>query len=204
LGKKSIYASLRERKVIGVTLAGVPSRIPHPTLVAKRRNKSAGDLVSTGMMKRFFALTLAAGLIGGEATILNCTAADGALSRRVAIRDQAKEKLGLTDEQLNKVKSELSAEKESIKDIMQRLRTERANLRAAIQKKDAKETDVRAAAAKLAEAEADAAVLRSRLYGKVNPILTDDQRAKLKEMDAHVDDLVSKLLEKAGDRLNLQ
>jgi Spy/CpxP family protein refolding chaperone len=155
-------------------------------------------------MKQLIAFTLITGLFCGTATVATCRAADAPLSRFNAMRDQAKEKLGLTDEQLSRIKSEFAAEKDSIRDIMARLHTERAALRETIQKKDAKEAEVRAAAAKLAEVEADAAVLRSRLFGKVNPILTDEQRTKLKEMHAHVDDLVQRLLEKAGARLNGQ
>jgi Spy/CpxP family protein refolding chaperone len=157
-----------------------------------------------GMMKRLFALSLAVAVFAGGSTVINCRAADDAVPRRAAAREQLKEKFGLTDEQLDKIKTEFGAHKETIKDITSRLHAARTNLRDTIQKSGVSEADVRAAAAKLAAVEADAAVLRSKLFGKVNSILTDQQRAKLKEVNTHMDDFLQKLLEKAGDRLNLQ
>ena len=59
----------------------------------------------------------------------------------------------------------------------------RQNLRAAIQASDANETTVRAASAKVASAEADLAVERMKLYGKIAPILTDEQRRQITDFE---------------------
>jgi Spy/CpxP family protein refolding chaperone len=155
------------------------------------------------MMKPIFALAMASAFFASGVIVLNSNAADAG-TRRDNFREQVKEKLGLTDDQVEDIKTTLLAEKDAIKDIMNRLHAVKSSLRDAIQKENAKEADVRAAAAKFAAVEADSAVLRSRLYGKINKTLTEEQRGKLKDLNANVDDFISKLIEKAGERLNLQ
>jgi len=136
---------------------------------------------------------------------MDLRAADAApLGRRAAFTEKVKEKLGLSDEQTQKIKSELAANKESITDVVRRMHVARADLRDVIQKPGATETEIRAAAAKIAPVEADAAVLRAKLYAKVSAILTTEQNEKLKQLNASVDQFVTTIMERAGDRLNLQ
>ena len=145
---------------------------------------------------------MAATLSMGGAAISKVNAADNApLGRRAAFAEKVKEKLGLTDEQGQKIKEEMIAEKDTIVDLMQRFQTARHELSETIEKSSATEADVRLAAGKLAVVEADAAVLRAKLYKKISPILTQEQVGKLKELNGSVDQLLSQVIEKAGTKL---
>jgi Spy/CpxP family protein refolding chaperone len=77
----------------------------------------------------------------------------------------------------------------------------RVALRTEIQKPDASEASVREAATKLAAVEADLAVERMKLHGKISPILTAEQREKLSEFQAGVDQFVDRLIDRAHKRL---
>jgi periplasmic protein CpxP/Spy len=117
--------------------------------------------------------------------------AEGAAVRRGMggqFLSKAKEKLGLTDEQINKIKGELLAEKEILKPLVTSLHDAKIGLREVIQKKGASESEIRAASAKVAAVEADLAVERARLYGKLSSILTADQLAKIDEFQEKMDD----------------
>jgi Spy/CpxP family protein refolding chaperone len=91
-----------------------------------------------------------------------------------------KEKLGLTDEQVAKIKTEFRAQKGPLKEEAQKVRSARANLRHAVQA-GAPETDLRSAAAALGVAEGDLAVLRAMLFARIAPILTPEQLAKIRD-----------------------
>ena len=122
---------------------------------------------------------MAAGLAAGGLNVPTSRGAESASARhalREHVLERVKEKLGLTDEQIEKIKAELKADKDTLKSEVTQLHQARVGLRAAIQAADATETSVRAAAAKVAAAEADFAVERFKLYGKINPILTAEQR----------------------------
>ncbi len=156
------------------------------------------------MNKHLLILSMAAALGAGGVFPSNLHAAEneGTRPTRATRFDEARDKLGLSDGQLQQLKQELVAEKDSIKELLDRLKETRTGLRDAIQKADATEPQVRAAAAKLAEVEADAAVLRMKLHGRVKTILTEEQREKIKEMNASLDGFIQKAIEKAGERLN--
>ncbi len=152
-------------------------------------------------MNRFLIVTMAAAITASGFTVLPSHAAETAPARRAAFAEKAKEKLNLTDEQLRQIKSEVVVQKESLADIMKRMKSAKAILRDAIQKSDATETEIRAAAAKVAIVEADAAVLRAKLYGKINPILTSDQQATLKELNSSADELITQMISRIGGKV---
>jgi Spy/CpxP family protein refolding chaperone len=115
--------------------------------------------------------------------------------------ERAKEKLGLSDTQVAQIKGVFKADKDNLTGLLTRWHEARAGLRSAIQAADATETSVRAASAKVAAVEADLAVERLALFGKISPILTGEQREKLGELQARVDDFVDGLIHRLGERL---
>jgi Spy/CpxP family protein refolding chaperone len=154
--------------------------------------------------KSLLVLSLAAALVAGGFTVLNAPAAN-ATGRPGAghgrLLERAKEKLGLTDEQAAQIKAILKSEKENLTGLMTRLHDVRSGLREAIRSANATEASVRSASAKVAAVEADLAVERLKLYGKISPILTDDQRAKLADLAQRMDELVDSVIARAGERL---
>jgi protein CpxP len=108
-------------------------------------------------------------------------------------------KLNLTDDQKKQIKAVLVADKGTLKGLFSQLHEARQNLRGAIRASDANEADVRAASAKVAGVEADFAVERMKLYGRIAPILTDEQRRKLADFEQQVDNLVSRALARSGE-----
>ena len=110
-------------------------------------------------------------------------------------------KLNLTDDQKTQIKAVLIADKGTLVGLFGQLHEARQNLRAAIHASDANETGVRAASAKVASAEADLAVERMKLYGKIAPILTDDQRAQLAGLQQRADEFVDNVIARIGSGL---
>ena len=108
-------------------------------------------------------------------------------------------KLNLTDEQKTQIKAVLIADKGTLVGLFGQLHEARQNLRAAIHASDANETGVRAASAKVASAEADLAVERMKLYGKIAPILTAEQRRQISEFEQRVDSFADNAFARAGD-----
>jgi Spy/CpxP family protein refolding chaperone len=144
-------------------------------------------------------LTAAATLFGGGFAVHQASAADRSLAQEKGFRrgqflQRAREKLGLTDEQTEKIKSELQAEKGTIAGLLSRLRDARTSLRSAIQAPDANEAAVREASAKVAAVEADIAVERMKLSARIQPILTPEQRAKVNEFWARMGDVVDQII----------
>jgi Spy/CpxP family protein refolding chaperone len=139
------------------------------------------------------------GLIGFNAPAQDNGPATGIGSGRLA--EQAKEKLGLTDEQLGQIKSVLKSEKSNIVSLLSRVRDSRAELREAIRATDANETSVRAASAKVATVEADVAVERMKLFHQISPILTDDQRAKLAALQSNLNGFIGEAINHLDARL---
>ena len=113
---------------------------------------------------------------------------------------RAKEKLGLTEEQVTKIKSELKAEKDTLSELLTRLREARVGLREAIQATDANETSIRAASAKVAAVEADLAVERLKLHGRISPILTPEQHEKITDFQTRLDEFLDNRLNHLGER----
>jgi Spy/CpxP family protein refolding chaperone len=147
-------------------------------------------------------MAMAAGLLLGGLTLNSFAAADRALPRRGEVAERVKEKLGLTDEQVKKIKSEVASEKSDISDVAHRLHTARTELRETIQKPDATENEIRGASAKVAAVEADAAVLRAKLHKKISPVLTSEQQGKIKKAQKHVGQLVDRIIDRIGERLS--
>jgi Spy/CpxP family protein refolding chaperone len=106
-----------------------------------------------------------------------------------------------SDEQVAKLKAELTGEKDTLRSLIFALHTARIALREAIQAPDANETSVRAASAKVAVAEADLAVERLKLYSKIGPILTEEQREKVKVFQAKIDDFLDTAINRIGEHL---
>lgn len=149
-------------------------------------------------------VSMAAALVAGGITVVGTQAAPGAgplAQRRAALRDRLKEKLGLTDEQAARIKTEVAGEKEAITGLLKRLHTARAELRDTIQQNGVSETAVRAASAKVAGVEADIAVERAKLHGRISPILTAEQMARVKAFQQKVDKFLDRALETIGERL---
>ena len=84
--------------------------------------------------------------------------------------------------------------------LLSQLHEARVGLREAIQAADANETTVRAASAKVASVEADLAVERLKLYGRISPILTAEQRDQVMEFQTKLDDFVDNIIRHLGER----
>ncbi len=111
------------------------------------------------------------------------------------------ERLDLTADQKAQIQSVLADDKDTLQSLLGQLHTARINLRAAIRASDASESAVRTASAKVAGVEADLAVERMKLYGKIAPILTDEQRQKLSTMEQHMDEFVDNVIARIGSGL---
>lgn len=109
--------------------------------------------------------------------------------------------LGLTDDQISKIKTQLRAEKDTLVPLLKNLHDTRKTLRDTVNQPGASEADVRAAAAKVAAVEADLAVERAKLSGKIAPILTEEQVQKAKDFQAKADDFVINALKTVGEKL---
>ena len=111
------------------------------------------------------------------------------------------ERLNLTEDQKAQIKAGLKTEKDSLARLFTQMHDARKGLREAVRAKDATEASVRIASAKIASVEADLAVERLKLHGKLSPILTGEQHAKLAEIEARLDGSVSDAIGRIGERL---
>jgi len=112
---------------------------------------------------KWLVIAMAAAVAVGGFTVIKAQATPAArrfAQRHGALVARVKEQLGLTDEQLGRIRAELRLEKETLTGLLKRLRSTRAELRDTIQQQGATEEMVRAASAKVAEVEADMAVER--------------------------------------------
>ena len=128
---------------------------------------------------KWLPLTLAAALNLGGPTTTPSLAADTSAPAHGRFFQRIAQRLNLTDDQKAQIKTVLRSEKDTRRPLLEQLHSSRQNLRAAIRASDANETTVRAEAAKVAAAEADLAVERMKIYGKIAPILTDEQRRQI-------------------------
>ena len=153
---------------------------------------------------KWLSITLAAAVnLGGWTTIPSLaadTSAPAPASARGQLRARIAEKLNLTDDQKAQIKTVLSGEKGTLVTLLGQLHGARKALRAAIHASDANETSVRAAAAKVAAVEGDLAVERMKIYGKIAPILTDEQRRQIAEFEQRADNLVDGAIARIGER----
>lgn len=154
------------------------------------------------MKTKYLILTLAAAFaVGGFIYKANAVERSAPSRFRGTILQRAVEKLELTDAQKQQIKAELRTEKDTLKELLGRLHEARQELREAIRASDATEAKVRAASSKVAAVQSDLAVERLKLHGKIAPILTEKQKAKIAEFEARVDEFVTEVLERIGERL---
>ena len=153
--------------------------------------------------KKWLVIMAAAALAAGGIFVVRAHEAERAAGRfnRGAIVQHVVERLGLSDAQVKQIKAELSSERENLKSLFLRLHDTRKNLREAIRAADATEASVRTASAKVSAVEADLAVERLKLHGRISPILTGEQREKLGELEARVDDFVDRVINQIDQRL---
>lgn len=148
-------------------------------------------------------LAVAAVVAAGGVTLVRARAQDAGAGGfgRGRILAQVKAKLGLSNDQVGQIKGQLSADRGQLTGLLTAWHEARVSLRETIQKPGASEAEIRAAAARVAAVEADLAVERARLYGKISPILTADQLARVGEFQQRVDDLVDGAIMVLGKRL---
>jgi Spy/CpxP family protein refolding chaperone len=153
------------------------------------------------MMKRrnWYAIAVAVVLCAGGFVPIKAQAAEP--GARTQLMEKVKEKLGLTDEQVAKLNEQLQGEKEVLKQLISKLHDSKLELRSAIHLSDASESSIRAACAKVAAVEADLAVERHKVFAKINPILTSEQREKAKEFMGKIDDFIDGAINRLGERL---
>jgi Spy/CpxP family protein refolding chaperone len=94
--------------------------------------------------------------------------------------------LNLTSDQQDRVKQILDSHRDEQRSIGQREMAAHQALQDAVAGSSFDESAVRTRAADVAAADADAAVLQARIYAEVFQILTPDQQAKLKELQANM------------------
>jgi len=155
--------------------------------------------------KNVLILATVAAIIAGGLITTKSLAADNSAPAASPMRGQIfrriAEKLNLTGDQKSQIKTILAGEKDTLKTLLGQLHDARKNLRAAIQAGDANETSVRAASAKVAGVAADLAVERMKLYGKIAPVLTGEQRQKISDSTRRADDFADNIIASIGDGL---
>ena len=152
-------------------------------------------------MNKMLGIAMAATVCFGGLGGYNAKAADASeRPARARILERVKEKLDLTDEQVAQIKAQLGQEKETLKNLVLKMHEARVGVREAIRASNATEAGVRAAAAKVGAVQADLAVERFKLYGRINPILTNEQREKLKTMESRIDEWVENAVSRIGER----
>jgi Spy/CpxP family protein refolding chaperone len=160
---------------------------------------------------KWLGITLAAAVLVGGFLVVKARAAEaqqlraalgaGAGGGRGQLLARVADRLDLTADQKARIKAELAGDKDVLSGLLAKLHEARIDLRATIQKPGATENEIRGAAAKVASAEADLAVERARLYGRISPILTAGQLAKLNQLQQRVDDLVDAAIAMFAQRL---
>jgi Spy/CpxP family protein refolding chaperone len=153
-------------------------------------------------MKIKIIFAAAAAIVAGGLLTTTLVAADNAAPAAMSLRghlfQRIADKLALTADQQAQVKTVLAGEKDTLKTLLSQVHDARKNLRAAIQAGDANESSVRAASAKVASAEADLAVERMKLFGRISPVLTDEQRQKISEFRQRADESAENVIAHVG------
>ena len=144
-------------------------------------------------------MVLAAALnLGGFLTATSFGAESTAPAHRGYLHRIA-QRLNLTDDQKAQIKTVLQAEKGTVKDLRTQLRAARENLRSTIQATDANETSVRDASARVAAVQANLAVERMKIFAKITPILTREQRQELTDVEQRADAFVDWAIARASE-----
>jgi len=141
------------------------------------------------------------GLIATKAFAADTGIGSATIPAHGKILERIANQLKLTADQRTQIKSVISGEKDTLAPLLTSVHDARKDLRSAIRASDANEANVRAASAKVASAEADLAVERMKLYGKIAPILTDDQRAQLAGLQQRADEFVDNVIARIGSGL---
>lgn len=156
---------------------------------------------------KLLALTFAAALTADGLFIhtSKSLAADNSATPSITLRGKILQriagKLNLTDGQKSQIKTILAGEKDTLQNTLGQLHDARKNLRETIQASDTNESSVRAASAKVAAVESDLAVERMKLYGKIAPVLTDEQRRQISDFTQRADDFADNAIAHIGDGL---
>jgi Spy/CpxP family protein refolding chaperone len=154
---------------------------------------------------KLFALIAAAAFTVVGLSTTKSPAADDSAAAATPLRGQIlqriAEKLNLTADQKSQIKTILAGEKDTLQNQLGQLHDARKSLRAAIQSADANENSVRAASAKVASVESDLAVERMKLFGKISPVLTDEQRQQISDLTQRADDFMDNAIANIGGGL---
>jgi len=116
-------------------------------------------------------------------------------------KDAFKKGLGLTDDQIAKIKEAIRPDREALASLAQKQRDARQALRAVALRDDASEADIRSAATAAGSAAADFAVLRAKVRAKVRPLLTQEQLDKIAAHRKQVDKRAEMVFNRAVERL---
>lgn len=92
--------------------------------------------------------------------------------------------LDLSDDQKAQVKSIVDSHQAEFKAVGDKMRAAREGMRALIEADTLDEAAVRAKSVEVAAAEADAAILNAKVRAQTLQVLTAEQQAKLKELQA--------------------
>ena len=95
--------------------------------------------------------------------------------------------LDLTDDQKTQVKAIVDSHQAEFKAVGEKMRTAREGMQALIEAETLDESAVRAKSVEVAAAEADAAILGAKVRTQTLQVLTSEQLAKLKELQASRD-----------------
>jgi Spy/CpxP family protein refolding chaperone len=118
----------------------------------------------------------------------------GNLGRLMTLRAE----LNLTDQQRAQIREVLMAHRTEIAAQAKNVWEKRQALRNAAMADGSNEAAIRHAADELGKAAGDAAVLASKLHDKVAPILTAEQKAKIRQTRTEISGSVEAFLDKAS------
>lgn len=110
------------------------------------------------------------------------------------------QELGLTAEQKQQIKEVFAKHKPQAEPLMKQLMTERRALRELVQADTVDEAAIKAQAAKIAGVQGDLAVLRAHGFKEIRALLTPEQAAKAKELQAKRDKKMAERANHLGKR----
>ena len=109
--------------------------------------------------------------------------------------------LGISAAQKQQIKSVLRQHQPTVEPMVHQLVAERRKLRDTIRADQIGEKAIRAQAAAVAGIEADLAVQRAQIVHELKPVLTADQIAKLRNMQADFDERMDGFLARVANRI---
>jgi Spy/CpxP family protein refolding chaperone len=139
-------------------------------------------------------LFLAAGA-GHAARRPAASSTTGGLGRRIVQR------LDLTPEQVQDIRTIFGAHKEELTSELDRVQAAHAHLFDTIHAETYDEAAIRAASAQVGKAESDLAVTRGKLVTEIRQVLTPEQRAEAKKMLGDTRSFVEGLIDRFRERL---